>query len=237
MRLATIGTKLTCNHQHWGSPLNARERRALQLIRSAMRALTIVALVAGAVMGTARAHEQSADDRTPPPASGDLGGRFTLTDHTGRTVTEAHFLGRPTLVYFGYTYCPDLCPLDAYNIAQAVKILDGRGVWLQPVFVTIDPARDTPARLQKWLAPIHPRFVGLTGTVEQIARAAEAYKVQFRRIETVDALDYTMVHPGLMYLMGPDGKFLLPVPTGTDATIIANAVADELAASEAGEGE
>ena len=134
----------------------------------------------------------------------DIGGPFELTDQTGATVTSEQLIDGPTLIYFGYTYCPDVCPLDVQKMAQAVDILADAGVGVTPVFVTIDPERDTPDELAEWAAAVHPDLVALTGTPEQVRAAADAYEVFYQKAEVEgSAVGYLMNHTSFFYLMTP----------------------------------
>ncbi len=107
---------------------------------------------------------------------GDIGGDFTLVDETGKTVTSAEVLDQPALIYFGYTFCPDVCPLDAARNAEAVELLEERGLMVKPVFISIDPERDTPEVVADFTDAMHPRMLGLTGTPEQVRQASQAYR-------------------------------------------------------------
>ena len=134
----------------------------------------------------------------------DIGGPFELTAHTGERMTDKQVIDRPALVYFGYTYCPDICPIDVQIMADAVEILDGKGIDVRPVFVTVDPERDTPKELSYYAEAMHPKMIALTGSVEEIRAAAEAYKVFYQRVEVPDsAAEYLMNHTGYTYLMTP----------------------------------
>jgi len=135
-----------------------------------------------------------------------LGGPFTLTDHTGRDVTERDFAGRFLLVYFGFTYCPDVCPTELGTMAHAIDAMGAMGERVTPVLITIDPERDTPAALADYVSRFHPRMVGLTGTTQQIAQAARAYRVYYARSRPRDSGDYLMDHSSFTYLVGPDGR-------------------------------
>lgn len=155
--------------------------------------------------------------------SAQVGGPFTLVDHTGATVTERDFAGRYLLVYFGYSFCPDVCPTDLQVLAQAIDHLGPDADLVQPLFVTIDPARDTPDALAGYVGLFHPRLVGLTGTPEQVAQAASAYKVYYAKAGD-DPDYYLMDHSSFIYLMGPDGKFLDVFPRGAGPERIAEKV-------------
>ncbi|EAQ02998.1 regulatory protein SenC [Pseudooceanicola batsensis HTCC2597] len=142
--------------------------------------------------------------------AGQIGGPFTLVDETGATVTQEDVIDQPALIYFGYTYCPDICPYDAARNAEAVSILDDRGYSVKPVFITIDPERDTPEQLADFTDYLHPRMVGLTGTPEQIAAASKAYRTYYRKQPTeVGDEDYYLVdHSTFSYLTLPDEGFV-----------------------------
>jgi cytochrome oxidase Cu insertion factor (SCO1/SenC/PrrC family) len=153
-----------------------------------------------------------------------IGGAFTLVDHTGATVTERDFAGRYLLIYFGYTFCPDVCPTELQVMAQALDGLGQDAALVQPLFVTIDPERDTPETLAGYVGLFHPRLIGLTGTPEQVARMASAYKVYYAKADADDPEYYLMDHSSFIYLMGPDGGFLDVFPRGTDPGRIAGKV-------------
>lgn len=140
-------------------------------------------------------------------AGGTIGGPFTLIDQTGATVTEKDVLKEPSLVYFGYGFCPDVCPLDNARNAQAVDILEEQGLSATPVFITIDPARDTPAVMADYAAAIHPKMIGLTGSPEQVKAASVAYKTYYRQQPAEDEF-YLMDHSTFTYLMLPDEGFV-----------------------------
>ncbi|MFN4170672.1 MAG: SCO family protein [Pseudorhodobacter sp.] len=137
---------------------------------------------------------------------GAIGGPFTLVDQTGATVTEAEVLAKPALVYFGYTFCPDVCPLDNARNAEAVDILEEMGHEVTPVFITVDPARDTVEVMADFAEVFHPQMIALTGSEEQVKAAAQAYKTYYRAQEKTD--DYYLVdHSTFTYLMLPQIGF------------------------------
>ena len=156
-----------------------------------------------------------------------IGGPFALVDHRGATVTAEDFRGAFMLVYFGYTACPDVCPLDLQFMASALDRLGDAGEKVRPVFITVDPARDTPAVLAAFVARFHPRLVGLTGTPAEIARVASAYGVFHESDPAATAgdggiaLDYLVSHTAVMILFGPDGGFLRVFSHGTGPDEIA----------------
>jgi protein SCO1/2 len=139
---------------------------------------------------------------------GDIGGPFTLVDSTGRMVTEKDVLTKPSLVYFGYTFCPDICPLDNARNAEAVDILEENGFDVNPVFISIDPERDTPEVLADFTANLHPKMIGLTGTAEQVKAASQAYKTYYRKQNAEDPEFYLMDHSTFTYLVLPDQGFV-----------------------------
>lgn len=136
-----------------------------------------------------------------------IGGPFTLTRGDGARVTDADVIDRPTLVYFGYTHCPDFCPTDAANMAAVVDLLAEQGVSVNSVFVTIDPERDTPEALGRFTALMHPQMVGLSGAAEDVAAAAKAYRVYYAKAGD-DPEFYLMDHSTFTYLMAPEVGFL-----------------------------
>jgi protein SCO1/2 len=145
-----------------------------------------------------------------------IGGPFTLVDQDGRTVTDADFRGRAMLVYFGYTFCPDVCPTELGVMAAALdKLSPEQRAKVRPIFVTIDPERDTPKVMKDYVANFAPDLIGLTGSPEQVAAAAKAYKVYAAKAKGGTADSYTMDHSSIVYLMGPDGRFVGHFPGGT----------------------
>lgn len=138
-----------------------------------------------------------------------VGGPFTLVDHEGQTRTEADFLGTHTLVYFGYTYCPDACPTALGIMTEALKRLDeDQLAKVQPIFISFDPERDTVEALKDYVPLFHPKLIGLTGTPEQTKAAAKAYRVYFAKVESEDQNDYLVDHSSYIYLMSPEGEFI-----------------------------
>ena len=154
-----------------------------------------------------RADDKFAECRQGQIAGGDIGGPFTLVNTSGQTVTEKDVLQKPSLVYFGYTFCPDVCPLDMQRNVEAVDILEERGLDVTPVFISIDPERDTPEVLADYASNMHPKLVALTGSAEQVKAAAQAYKTVYNRRETGDEY-YMMDHMTFTYLMLPGEGFV-----------------------------
>jgi protein SCO1/2 len=145
-----------------------------------------------------------------------IGGPFTLTDQNGVVRRDTDFRGKLMLVYFGYTYCPDACPTALNTMSQAIDLLGAQGDAVQPVFITVDPARDTVAQMKTYAANFHPRLEALTGTPDEIASAARAYRVYYAKAAGSGEDEYLMEHSGFVYLMGRDGKYLAHF--GPDAT-------------------
>jgi protein SCO1 len=184
--------------------------------KAAMKRQTLIGLAAGLVLiagiGLVAAYALLADrgqGATPIAApSSAAGGPFTLVDGTGATITDQTFRGRWELVFFGYTYCPDLCPTTLSTIADALHELGPLAAQIQPIFITIDPRRDTQEVVGAYVKNFDPRIVGLTGSPEAIAAVAAEYKVYYAVHKTGDGPDdYLMDHSGFVYLMNPEGKF------------------------------
>lgn len=146
-----------------------------------------------------------------------VGGPFTLTDETGAALSSEDLKGRHMLVFFGYTYCPDVCPTTLTVITQALDMLDPQvAEQVEPVFITIDPARDTAMALGDYSEHFHDKIHYLTGTPEQISDVAKAYRVFFQKVESAEFSDYLMDHSTITYLMGPGGRYVSHF--GFDAT-------------------
>jgi cytochrome oxidase Cu insertion factor (SCO1/SenC/PrrC family) len=159
-----------------------------------------------------------------------IGGAFALTDQNGARRTDADFRGKLMLVYFGFTYCPDICPTDLQQMGLALDRLGAAGEMVQPLFVTLDPERDTAEHLKDYMPLFHPRFLGLTGDAAAIEAAARAYRVYFKKVERDDKSDYTVDHSAFIYLMGREGEYLGFFPPGTSAERLADAMRPSLAA-------
>lgn len=151
-----------------------------------------------------------------------VGGPFTLTAHTGERVSDKDFRGRYMLVTFGYTYCPDVCPSLLQVISAALDEMGEKASRIQPLFITVDPERDTVAQLKDYMAHFHPSLLGLTGTREEIAAVAKAYRVYYAKVGDKDGADYLMDHTTIVYLLGPDGEFVKHFTYGTDARALAD---------------
>lgn len=164
-------------------------------------------------------------DKTVGGAGG-LGGDLRLVDQDGRSTDETTFKGRWRLVYFGYTFCPDVCPTELQTMTDAMDELGPRAAEkLQPIFVTIDPARDTPEKLKNYVALFGHRLVGLTGSVPQVQAAARAYRVYYAKSPNASDPDaYLMDHSSFVYLMKPDGTLATVFPAGTPSDSMAKGI-------------
>lgn len=164
-----------------------------------------------------------------------VGGPFTLVDQTGKTVTDKDFQGKFMLIYFGFTFCPDVCPTELQAISAALEKLGDKVAKVQPIFVSVDPDRDTPQVLAKYVKQFDPRLIGLTGSAEQIAAVAKAYRVFYEKVKEQPADgskaaddDYTVDHSSVAYLMGPNGEFLTFFPPGVTPDQMAQKIASYL---------
>ncbi|MEP6342634.1 MAG: SCO family protein [Maricaulaceae bacterium] len=158
----------------------------------------------------------------------EIGGPFTLLNQDGDIVTEQSLLGRPTLTYFGFTYCPDICPTALQSIGTAMATVDPKGDYFQTVLFSVDPERDTPELLKQYVsAPIFPKGLqGFTGTVEQVTAAKAAYKIYAVKVEQDDASDYLVDHVSLIYLFDKDGEFVDVFTHGTSVRDLMNRLDD-----------
>lgn len=169
-----------------------------------------VAMVGGVFLYTTLmgSPDKYAQCRTTAIAGGasQIGGPFTLVDQTGTTVTDAEVIDQPVLIYFGYTFCPDVCPLDTARNAEAVDLLEERGLMVKPVFISIDPERDTPEVLEAFTGNLHERMQGLTGTPDQVRAASRAYRTFYQKQEPAagDEEYYLVDHTTMSYLALPE---------------------------------
>jgi len=138
-----------------------------------------------------------------------IGGPFQLTDQSGQTVTDKSMQGRPTLIFFGFTHCPDVCPTSLFEISEVLKAMGGDADRVNAYFISVDPERDTAEAMKEYLSSFDPHLKGLTGNPEQIARVISAYRVYAKKVPLKDG-DYTMDHTALIYLMDRDGRFVSP---------------------------
>jgi protein SCO1/2 len=170
--------------------------------------LVILALLLGAC--------SAGPGETPPLADARIGGPLNLVTQDGKRLTDADLAGRYRLIYFGYSYCPDVCPVDLQKLMAGYRLLEASdpaiAAKLQPIFVTVDPTRDTPQQLKTYVGAFHPKLIGLTGTPDEIGRVAKDYAIYFNREGEPGAKDYLVNHARVAYLFGPDGKPIALVP-------------------------
>ncbi len=198
-------------------------------------AATVAAFLGGSAwyVLSNRANDPFAECRQGQIAGGDIGGPFTLVNPKGETVTDAQVITKPTLVYFGYTFCPDVCPFDMNRNVEAVDLLDAQGWDVTPVFISIDPERDTPDAMGDYASNMHPKLIALTGTEEQVKTASLAYKTYYKRQPSEDEF-YLMDHSTFTYLMLPGEGFVDFFRRELTSDQMAESVACFLKAGEAG---
>jgi protein SCO1/2 len=160
----------------------------------------------------------------PPPgnlAGSTLGGPFTLTDQNGKRVKDSDFAGKYRLIYFGYTFCPDVCPTDVAILSRGLAAFEAAapaaGARVQPIFITVDPGRDDPTALKAFVSAFHPRLIGLTGSEAQIEAAKKAFGIYSKKVATSDPENYLVDHFAVFYLFGPDGAPIAFLPHGSTA--------------------
>lgn len=202
-------------------------------MRSWLGRVLAAAMLTGISVGGAAA-------AAPPPLPFEklFGGSFTLVDQYGKTRTDRDFRGRFLLVYFGYTYCPSICPTNLVHMADALTRLGAAAERVQPVFITIDPMRDTPAQIRAYVDSFGERFIGLTGSEAQIRDVARKYRVHRRKVQDPDAAPdakdaYLVDHSSITHLVGPDGKFVTLFPHDTTGEVMARRMKKYLAPGKA----
>ena len=192
------------------------------------RSLLIVILggfLLGALVALALIVNGPAGPRVQTSGTALIGGPFTLTDQTGKTVTDRDFAGRYKLVFFGFTHCPDICPAELQVMQAALDALGDKADKVVPIFISLDPERDTPQVMGDYVKNFGPRFVGLTGSPEAIAAAAKAYRVVYAKVDDkASANGYSVDHSALVYLMSPEGEYLTHFAYGTSAATMAETI-------------
>ena len=187
-------------------------------MRARLIAFIIAGFLIGALTGAAILLLTTPRGGQPVESSGTalVGGPFSLTGTDGKTVTDADFRGRYMLVFFGFTHCPDICPAELQVIAQALDKLGDRGKKVVPLFITLDPERDTPQAMASYVQSFGPNFIGLTGSPEAVAAAAKAYRVAYAKVENKESpADYSIDHSALVYIMDPEGRYATHFSYGT----------------------
>ena len=162
----------------------------------------------------------------PPKNAGApaVGGPFSLVNQDGKPVTERDFAGRPFLVFFGFTHCPDICPTTLFQISEMLGKMGDEGRDLRALFITVDPERDTTAMMKGYVENFGPTFIGLTGTQEQITQVARAYRVYYQKVPGKDGSPYLMDHSSIVYLLDRNGRFVTHFTHDAKAETMANAV-------------
>lgn len=173
----------------------------------------------------------------PPPAGANIGGAFSLTDHDGKPVTEKSWPGKYLLVFFGFTNCPDVCPVTLDKLTSALGQLGDDASKIQTLFISVDPDRDRPPVMKEYVGHFDKSIVGLTGTPEQIKAAQDAYKIYASRHDNPNGHDYTFDHSAFVYLMAPDGKMAEVIRSGDKASDIADKIKPYLTGASPSEGD
>ena len=195
--------------------------------------LSAIALFIGAGIGFVQVQGQNAQviskggQQSTVPGS-NVGGPFTLTDHTGKTVTQADFTAPYKLIYFGFTYCPAICPTELQKITQALKALGPEAENVQPLFITIDPERDTVAVMKDYMTLFDKRFVGLTGSRQEVDTVLKDYRIYAKKVQDEHTNDYTMDHSSFIYLMNANDELIAIYRTEDTAVFIAQDIKAKL---------
>ncbi len=212
-------------------PKKAEVTRRPHRLPGAAISLALVVLIAVGVLAVRQYGGMSAGiaaETAGRESTMKIGGPFTLVDQDGRTVTEANFDGRWLLVYFGFTFCPDVCPTALTRNISAIDLLGEQAEKITPVLISVDPQRDSPEKLKDYVRFFHPRLVGLTGTPQQIASVAKEYRVFYVKSPGDTPETYLVDHSSLTYLIGPDGKFVEFFSHGLSAEEVANRLKQRL---------
>lgn len=191
-------------------------QRILRIIIISLFTLILLGMIALFWLG-----EESKKQATLKPAGGDIGGAYTLVNQAGETVTNETYADSYKLIYFGFTYCPAICPTELAKMNEALAKMGTAARAIQPLFITIDPERDTVDTLKKYVPMFGDRLIGLTGTPDQVKTAADAYKVYYARAQDESASDYTMDHSSYIYFMSPDDELLHIFKTDDTAGLMA----------------
>ncbi|MFZ1071413.1 MAG: SCO family protein [Methyloceanibacter sp.] len=189
-------------------------------MRARLIAFVIAGFLIGAIAGAGALLVANPQGGQPVQSSGAalIGGPFSLVGADGKPVTDRDFRGRYMLIFFGFTHCPDICPAELQVIAQALEQLGDKAKTVVPIFITLDPERDTPEAMANYVKSFGPNFVGLTGSPEAIAAAAKAYRVAYSKVENKDSAgDYSVDHSALVYLMDPEGRYVTHFSYGLSA--------------------
>jgi len=200
-------------------------------MRARLIAFIVGGFLIGALAGAAVLLVATPQGGQPVQSSGAalIGGPFSLVGADGKPVTDRDFRGRYMLIFFGFTHCPDICPAELQVIAQALEQLGNKAKAVVPIFITLDPERDTPEAMANYVKSFGPNFVGLTGSPEAIAAAAKAYRVAYSKVENKESAgDYSVDHSALVYLMDPEGRYVTHFSYGLSADQMAEKLGKSL---------
>lgn len=164
----------------------------------------LIGISIGGIVTLYQIKKEQSPSHTPNIVAKNFGGAFELTNHLGEIVTDKDFSNQYRLIYFGFTYCPAICPTELQKITMALNELGVKGEKIKPIFITVDPERDTVEVMKEYVSLFHPNLVGLTGTPKQIEKAKNAYKVYAAKVKDDTMQEYTMDHSSFIYFMGPD---------------------------------
>jgi protein SCO1 len=200
-------------------------------MRARLIAFVIAGFLIGAIAGAGVLLLATPQGGQPVQSSGAalIGGPFSLVGGDGKPVTDRDFRGRYMLIFFGFTHCPDICPAELQVVAQALEQLGDKAKKVVPIFITLDPERDTPEAMANYVKSFGPNFVGLTGSPEAIAAAAKAYRVAYSKVENKESAgDYSVDHSALVYLMDPEGRYVTHFSYGLSADQMAEKLGKSL---------
>jgi protein SCO1 len=200
-------------------------------MRARLIAFVIAGFLIGAIAGAGVLLLATPQGGQPVQSSGAalIGGPFSLVGGDGKPVTDRDFRGRYMLIFFGFTHCPDICPAELQVVAQALEQLGDKAKKVVPIFITLDPERDTPEAMANYVKSFGPNFVGLTGSPEAIAAAAKAYRVAYCKVENKESAgDYSVDHSALVYLMDPEGRYVTHFSYGLSADQMAEKLGKSL---------
>ena len=200
-------------------------------MRARLIAFVIAGFLIGAIAGAVVLLVANPQGGQPVQSSGAalIGGPFSLVGADGKPVTDRDFRGRYMLIFFGFTHCPDICPAELQVIAQALEQLGDKAKNVVPIFITLDPERDTPEAMANYVKSFGPNFVGLTGSPEAIEAAAKAYRVAYSKVENKESAgDYSVDHSALVYFMDPEGRYVTHFSYGLSADQMAEKLGKSL---------
>jgi protein SCO1/2 len=207
--------------------------RLIRILVASVVGLVLAAGIAWWTVAQDRAARTAETDGGLPPVVGSdtVGGPYSLTAHTGERVTQESWGDRWQLIYFGFTFCPDICPTSLSDMAAAIDLLGDKAERVQPILISIDPERDTVDQLASYVPLFHPRLVGLTGTEAEIAEVAGEFRVYYQKVQQEDADYYLMDHSSFFYLVSPDGEEVTIFPHGSTPEQMAETIEARMAAA------